>query len=287
VVVKPRKPWIAGILNFLSIGLGHVYVGKIKKALFLYFIAQGILIGIVLTLIVLYPRPVILGGAIVAGLLFFIYCIMDSIALAKKSGEYQLRPYNRWYFYLLFWIFASFLIQPITTMAIETHIIQAFKIPSGAMNPTIYIGDYILAKTKLLINDDVKHGDILIFKWPKEPTKNFIMRAVAIGGDEIKIIDKKLYLNSKYIEEPYVINQDPNIMNETYGTYAKRDNFGPVKVPDDCIFVLGDNRDWSNDSRFWGFVKKANIIGRANSIYWSWDKFKMRVRWERLGKKIY
>ena len=102
------------------------------------------------------------------------------------------------------------------------------------MLPTIYVGDYILVKTKLFIKNNINHGDIVIFKWPKDPSKNFIMRAIALGGDEIKIVNKKVYINDTIINEPYVINEDQNIL--ITGDYKLRDNFGPVKVPDDSIF---------------------------------------------------
>lgn len=110
---------------------------------------------------------------------------------------------KRLYSYLLFWILAAFVMQPIVTTAIKANLVQAFKIPSGSMQPTIYVGDYILAKTKLFIKNNINHGDIVIFKWPKDPSKNFIMRAIALGGDEIKIVDKKVYINGSIINEPY------------------------------------------------------------------------------------
>lgn len=284
VIEKPRRAWLAGLLSFLTIGLGQLYAGKPKKALSLYFIGQGLFGSLVLAGILILPMPSLILCSLLVALSFYIYNIIDAVLVAKASKEYKLKRYNRWYIYLLFWILAAFVAQPIVTTAIKSNLVQAFKIPSGSMQPTIYIGDYILAKTKLFINNNISHGDIVIFKWPKDPSKNFIMRAIALGGDEIKIVDKKVYINGLIINEPYVINEDQNILRT--GDYKLRDNFGPVKVPDDSLFVLGDNRDRSNDSRFWGFVRKESIVGRASSIYWSWDKSEMSVRWGRLGKAI-
>jgi len=284
VTEKPRKAWLAGLLSFLTIGLGQFYAGKPKKAFFLYFIGQSLIGAVVLIAIIYCPVPIIFLCSLLIALAFFIFNIIDAVLAARKSVEYQLKPYNRWYFYLLLWIFAAFIVQPIVTTTVKTNLVQAFKIPSGSMMPTIHVGDYILAKTRFFIKNEINHGDIVIFEWPKDSSKNFIMRAIALGGDEIKIVDKKVYINGSIINEPYVINEDTNTYST--GDFKLRDNFGPVKVPESSVFVLGDNRDRSNDSRFWGFVKKSSIIGRASTIYWSWDKSEMSVRWDRLGKRI-
>ncbi|MFW9845848.1 MAG: signal peptidase I [Candidatus Thorarchaeota archaeon] len=281
---KPRKAWLAGLLSFLMIGLGRIYNGKLRKGFLLYFAGQGLIGAIVISIIIYFPKPIFILFSLLIALIFLIYTIIDAVLAAKRTKEYKLRPYNRWYFYLLFWILAAFVIQPTVTNKVKSNLIQAFRIPSGSMLPTIFVGDYILAKTKLFIKNNLHRGDIVIFKWPKDPSKNFIMRAIALGGDEIKIVDKKVYINGLTLNEPYVINEDQNIL--LTGDYKFRDNFGPVKVPDDCIFVLGDNRDRSNDSRFWGFVQKSSIVGRASSIYWSYDNSEKSVRWERLGKYI-
>jgi signal peptidase I len=284
VIEKPRKVWLAGLLSFLTIGLGQLYAGKPKKALFLYFIGQGLIGAVVLAVIVILPLPIFILCSLLVALSLYIYNIIDAVLVAKASKGYNLKRYNRWYFYLLFWILAAFVVQPIVTTAIKANLVQAFKIPSGSMLPTIYVGDYILAKTKLFTKNNINRGDIVIFKWPKDKSKNFIMRAIALGGDKIKIVNKKVYINGLILNEPYVINEDQNIL--LTGEYKLRDNYGPVKVPEDSIFVLGDNRDRSNDSRFWGFVQKSSIVGCASSIYWSWDKSERSVRWKRLGKAI-
>jgi signal peptidase I len=283
VIEKARKAWIAGLLNFLAVGLGHFYAGGLKKAFFLFFIVQGALIAIILILILKAPNPLVLFIALLTGFLFFIYCVVDAVKLSKVNKHYILKPYNRWYYYILYWVLASFIIQPLMSTTIKSNLIHAFKIPSGSMLPTIQIGDFILTKTKIFIKNNLTYGDIVVFPWPKDPSKDFIFRIIALGGDEIEIKNKKVYLNGNYLEEPYIINRDPRIIDSKDFV---RDNFGPKKIPDDCIFVMGDNRDESNDSRFWGYVKKSAVKGRAYFIYWSWDKLKWNVRWNRLGKTI-
>ena len=106
---------------------------------------------------------------------------------------------------------------------------------------------------------------------------------MAVGGESIEIVNKKVFINGKLIEEPYVVHSDPRIIPKAL---RPRDNYGPSLVPEGLLFVLGDNRDQSYDSRFWGYVEKAAVKGKAYTIYWSWDKENFKVRWNRLGKKI-
>jgi len=123
-------------------------------------------------------------------------------------------------------------------------------------------------------------GDIVVFKFPKDPKKDFIKRVVGITGDQIVIKDKKVYVNGEIEEEKHIIHMDSNIFP---AQYSRRDNLESVTVPPDSIFVMGDNRDNSHDGRFWGFVDLKAIKGQAFIIYWSWDKNNFGVRWGRIG----
>lgn len=179
---------------------------------------------------------------------------------------------------------------------IRTFVVQAFKIPSGSMKETLQIGDHILVnkfiygiklpfvqKTIISIKQPRK-DDIIVFRYPENPKLDFIKRVVGVEGDIIEVRNKKLYVNDKLVEKEYAIHTDPHIMPAVYN---KRDNFGPVTVPPDSLFVMGDNRDNSKDSRFWGFVNLKAIKGKAFMIYWSWNKNNSQsllnyVRWGRL-----
>lgn len=281
---KPRKPWIAGLLTFFTIGLGHLYSGKAKKGIVLYFLGQGTILAIFLPLIWLSPNILVFLLAVVCGLGFLIFCILDAIRVSRRNKlTYELKKYNRWYVYVLVLAVNLLLIQPAVESAIKSNILQAYRIPSGAMKPTLQIGDHILADKYIYKKTEPKRGDIVIFPFPEDPSKDFIKRVVAVGGETIEIIDKQISINGEIIEEPFVIHTDPNIFRDKK---RPRDNFGPVKVPDDSLFVMGDNRDHSYDSRFWGFVKKASVKAKAASIYWSWDKDSSSVRWNRIGSKV-
>jgi signal peptidase I len=129
-----------------------------------------------------------------------------------------------------------------------------------------------------------KRGDVIVFKYPEDESKDFIKRVVGEPGDMIEIREKRVYINGDRLEEPYAVHSDPVTFPQEL---QPRDNYGPLKVPQDSFFVMGDNRDHSMDSRYWGVVKHNKIKGKAFLIYWSWDKGRYWVRWERIAKQIH
>ena len=281
---KARSPWFAGILTFFVIGLGHLYSGQAKKGIILYFVGQGIFLAIFLPLLYFYTTGAMIFAAVLGGIAFLIYCIFDAVKVSKqKIYGYALKSYNRWYVYLGCLVLATFVIQPVVSSSIKMFLFQAYKIPAGSLKPTLRVGDHILAKKLLAVKQGINRGDMIIFPFPKDTSKDFIKRVVAIGGETIEIVNKKVFINGELIEEPYIVHSDPNIIPKGQ---QPRDNYGPSMIPEDLLFVMGDNRDQSYDSRFWGFVKKSDVTGKARSIYWSWDKENFKVRWNRIGKKI-
>ncbi|MCX8034418.1 MAG: signal peptidase I [Thermodesulfovibrio sp.] len=189
----------------------------------------------------------------------------------------------------------SILIAILIALFIRAYIIQAFKIPSGSMIPTLLIGDHLLVtkfiygvrpplmENKILVMDKPKRGDIVVFKYPEDPNRDFIKRVIAVEGDVIEGRDKKVYVNGAEIKEPYIRLTDSYIHPKELDP---RDNFGPITVPKGKLFVMGDNRDQSYDSRFWGFVDLKDVKGKALIIYWSWDGEQSKPRLERIGKLI-
>ncbi|MCA1784937.1 MAG: signal peptidase I [Desulfobacteraceae bacterium] len=182
----------------------------------------------------------------------------------------------------------AILIAIVIALFIRTFIVQAFKIPSGSMLETLQIGDQILVNkfiygVKIPFTDgkvlipfkDPRKGDIVVFKYPEDPSKDFIKRVVAVEGDTVSIVDKKLFVNGKPVEnEPYAVYSN-------LPTHA--DDMKPIVVPENKLFVMGDNRDNSHDSRFWGFVDLSAVKGKAFMIYWSWNRDEFGVRWDRIG----
>ncbi len=189
----------------------------------------------------------------------------------------------------------AIIVAAVLALFIRTFVVQAFKIPSGSMKNTILVGDHILVNKfiygtripftniKILPVRQPKRGDIIVFKYPENESVDFIKRLIGMPGDVVQVIDKVVYINGKPLTEPYTIHKDSEILPRAL---EPRDNFGPVTVPPHEYFMMGDNRDRSRDSRFWGFLNENEILGKAMIIYWSWDKNNDSVRWGRIGRLV-
>jgi signal peptidase I len=176
-------------------------------------------------------------------------------------------------------------------LIIRTSVVQAYKIPSGSMIPTLLIGDYLLANKfiygpkiplvggKLFTLEEPQKGDIVIFPSPEDPGKDLIKRVVAVEGDVIEERNKQIFINGSPSVEPYTQHID-NFLSE------ERDNFNPYVVPKNKMFVMGDNRDQSYDSRFWGCVDIKDVKGKAFILYWSWDSARHLPRFNRIGHLV-
>ena len=181
------------------------------------------------------------------------------------------------------------LVALLLALVIRTFAVQAYRIPSGSMLETLQIGDQLLVNrlaygffvpfkdAPLVSWSEPQRGDVIVFEYPRDPSTDFIKRVVAVPGDTVAMKDKILYVNGVKVDEPYVIHGDT--------TFPQRDNYGPKEVPPGKYFCLGDNRDDSKDSRFWGFVDFNAIQGKAMIIYWSSDGW--NFKWSRIGKLIH
>ncbi|MDP2168633.1 MAG: signal peptidase I [Thermodesulfovibrionales bacterium] len=180
-------------------------------------------------------------------------------------------------------------------LLIRAYVVQAFKIPTGSMIPTLLVGDHILVNkfiygVKLPFSDrrvlDFKkprRGDIVVFKYPEDPDRDFIKRIAAAPGDVIESKDKTIYVNGQPVSEPYARHTDEDVKPSGI---EPRDNFGPLIVPKDKYFTMGDNRDQSYDSRYWGYVQAKDIKGKAFIIYWSWNSEERLPRMGRLAHLV-
>jgi len=217
----------------------------------------------------------------------------------------------------------AIVIALLLAFTIRVFVVQAFKIPSGSMIPTLLIGDHILVSkmaygiqwpgdcrfewtgpitlspkrwrmpvecytTRTLVEfGKPQQGDIIVFRFPEDEEKDFIKRIVGTPGDTVQVKNKVVLVNGQPLDDKLFTQRiDPGIID---GTINPRDNFGPVTVPEGAYFVMGDNRDQSLDSRFWGYVREEKIKGKAFRIYWSWNdqgEGVKKVRWDRLGKAI-
>jgi signal peptidase I len=185
--------------------------------------------------------------------------------------------------------FESIVIAVILALFIRTFVVQAFKIPTGSMENNLLVGDHLLVnklvyaptlwslERALMPVDGIARGDVVVFKYPEEPERDFIKRVIGLPGETLEVRNKKVYVNGSALEEPYVQYLQPPSESGS-GGYDVRERYGPVTIPADQYFVMGDNRDNSQDSRYWGYLPRSYVKGRALMVYWSYEAEPERYR---------
>ena len=301
IITSRRVPWVALALSFLSAGVGHLYCGRIAKGIPLYF--AWLLLPLSITIAALLPPSltsfvllVLLPVVIV--FIVYLYAAIDAWRFAYEIGsDYSLRDYNLaaiyWLLIVVQMVYSIGLIAGVRGLVYE-----AFRIPTSSMSPTILSGDRILAR-KLLTGDHVpQRGDLIVYRNPT-PTggTKFIGRVVAVEGDHLEINGERLVINGKELERDRVPNGSLKFLgNQLNGRVANEVNssrrylvtyddskdggraqgdFDAI-IPERHVFVLGDNRDRSKDSRHFGSIHLADIVGYVDYIYWpseSWSRF--------------
>jgi signal peptidase I len=216
----------------------------------------------------------------------------------------------------------SIVIAVILALFVRTWVVQAFKIPTGSMENNLLIGDHLLVnkfvfgptasslERALLPVRDIRRGDVIVFKYPDDPNRDFIKRVIGLPGETVELKAKKVYIDGHPLEEPYVHFLEPASDSQEVTSFDVRERYGPVRVPEGHYFVMGDNRDNSQDSRYWGFLTRDYVKGRALMIYWSYESgredyldegagasikrtlsvithFFTKTRWERLFHQIH
>jgi signal peptidase I len=183
----------------------------------------------------------------------------------------------------------------IITLFLRAFVIQAFRIPSESMKDTLLVGDFLFVNKfeygpkipfthiRLPGLRQPRRGDVIVFQYPENPSKDYIKRCIATGGETLEIRNKQVSVNGNGLAEPYAIHSDPTVKP---AGYDYRDNYGPYVVPGGEMFMMGDNRDNSHDSRYWGTLDMDLVKGRAMFLYWSWDGEKNWPRWNRILNPI-
>src|SRR6188508_1244134 len=198
--------------------------------------------------------------------------------------------------------FESICVAVILALFVRTFVVQAFKIPTGSMENNLLIGDHLLvnkfvfaptlsrAEDILLPIDPIRRGDVLVFKYPEEPERDFIKRVIGLPGETVELREKKVYIDGKPLDEPYVHFLEPPGAGvgefHEVTSFDVRERYGPVTVPPNHYFVMGDNRDNSQDSRYWGFLPRDYIKGKALVIYWSYESDREDYQDESAGATI-
>jgi signal peptidase I len=270
---KRRNPIIAFLLSIVLPGLGHVYNGRLLQGILLFF-------GWWLVLIVLGFSGLVfsLWGLIcfiVAGIVCQILIATHAAIEAAHLKVVPLKWYNKWYIYVCTILLVNHALAAAIPLA-QRHLVGArgFRMTSSPMVPALEEGDHFIAKLEKYGDRLPRRGDIIVFPYPEDRSKNFVERVIGLPGERLEIRDKAVFINDKRLQDPWGVHES----NVTF-PIAPRDNFGPVEVPEGEVFVLGDNRDFSRDSRFWGYVRIKDIEGKAIFIYWSNDR-------NRIGKQL-
>jgi len=194
--------------------------------------------------------------------------------------------------------FESLVVAVILALFVRTWVFQAFQIPTGSMENNLLIGDHLIVnkmvfaptatgfERAILPHRDIHRGDVIVFKFPKDPTRDFIKRVIGLPGDQLELKRKKLYINGQELSEPYVHFLAPLSPESDKRSDDLREEYGPVTVPANQYFMMGDNRDNSEDSRYWGFMPASYVKGQALFIYFSVGESIGDVQWKRLLNRV-
>ena len=277
---------IAFLLSLIQPGAGHFLLGRFRRGIVWAVGVDGFGLVVLFSLVILLRGA---GRATVLGLMLaLIVAIVGHVASAVDTATLTVgRP--RWVLVLVGWgalIAGGWLMDPVKDYY-RAHYAQAFTISSGAMTNALLIGDYILVDKSAYRTREPRRGDIVVFKYPRDERRDFIERIVGTPGDVVQVRGRQVLVNGQVLDEPYLERPatppsaaaDPTSCSYAYGCE-------PTTVPPSSYFVMGDNRDNSLDSRYWGFVKADKILGRASVVYWSWDRERHWLRSWRIGHSI-
>jgi signal peptidase I len=294
---RTRRPFLALLLSVAATGLGHIYCGQLAKGLILFFTSFAFAPIIVMTLQQMTSGWAFAAaiGSILLLVAVFLYALMDAFVLAKRIGAgYLLKEYNRWYIYLIF-IVVAVSYPANLSQSIKHHLFQAFRIPSVSMVPSILRGDHVFINKAVYQRQAPRRGEVIVFIYPDDRHKNYIKRIVAMPGDTIEVKDHRVYINdqplayepppsqalspiSKQVSEEVLaeINGPSRYLVVPGHQPGQLADYPRTRVPHGYCFVLGDNRDHSQDSRQFGPLPLADILGRVDFIYLpaaTWTRF--------------
>lgn len=256
---RTRNPFIAGLLSLFASGLGQIYNGAGALGLVFLFIIVALPF---LWAVLGWPHRFIgLAALAIVTIVFWLFVTVHAFFQARRIRETELKKYQKLGVYAFFVILSIGL----TKTWISFLGIAPFKFATTSMMPTVHQDDFLMIGPRAYDNQAPQRGDLIVFACPRDPSKRFLMRVIAIDGETVEIKNKQVFIDGQPLQESYKIHEDSAVENS-------RDNFGPLRIPARHCFVLGDNRDNSYDSRFWGALPLADVKGRALYVYWAKDK---------------
>lgn len=271
---KKRNAIVAALLTLFGGGVGLLYVGRFWYALGLslapiIIFALAAWSGLLFTAVGLYAVLLFL-------VLLWIGTSVAAAIWARRAGEAVLRPYQRWYYYLLWFVAFALICDPILTKRAELFGYETFRFPSSSMRETLLPGDMFVSNTWKYRDAQPARGELVVFRFPGDPSVKYVKRVIGLPGDTVEMKGGAVHVSGKQLHEPYVTPAN----NVRTATADLR-----FVVPPDSFFVLGDNRDHSNDSRYWGFVRKDHLHGNVEQIWLSYGEAD-GMRFERIGLRV-
>lgn len=281
---SPRVGWKAALLSLLVPGLGHVYAGSPGRGAVCF--AATVAAAYAPVPLAFLDALTIASYECVVALMFAVRVvgIVDSVRIARSVGPaYRLRRYNLWYTYVATAVGAFLLVSPTRLAA------RAYRIPSGGMLPTVQIGDHVIANLALYPRTSPSRGDVVVFRYPGNRDETYIKRIIGLPGETVAIHHQRVSVNGREIDDPWGFCPDGRAVSDPgadCGPAIKLDEMPPRPLGVDEYFVLGDNRQHSQDSRAWGALPRADLLGKVLGVYWSWDAEQLRPRLDRIGRSL-
>jgi signal peptidase I len=289
------RPWLAAVLSLFLPGVIHAYLGRAGRGALVYvaMLATGLLVIAVEAAVLIRPsRAIVIGGVTLAfgvGFGFVAFLARDAYYLARRSPSVR-RIGAALLFLVVGVVLSEVLVEPVSRC-----LVRAYKVPSGSMSPTLLVGDHVLADMvsfgaryrlwafgrtlrRFRPVETPRSGDIVVVMNPRDTEQEFMKRVVAVAGESVEMRDRQLYVDGSAVDEPFTVYRR--------GGMPSSMQFGPVTVPAGHVFVMGDNRDESADSRIWGAVPIESLTGLVRAVYWSWDATDGSVRWDRVGQPV-
>jgi signal peptidase I len=261
---KPRRPWLALLLSLSGGPLGQIYVGRLRRSLFLWFLSMCVLAVLIFCIISLPIGRIGLYLLCLFALAIPVFFAIDAFSLAKRNPNGPLKRYQRWYFYILFYVVLYFG-NIAAALLVRSYIAEAFVVPTRGMSPTIQPGDRLLVDIWNR-HTPIRRDDIVVFRSKGPGSPLFVQRVIGLPGDEIEVRNERVLINGVEWEDRHAVFDAP------LPDCKEIVNYGPVKVPSDSCFLLGDNRRRSMDGRLRGPVPLSDIYGLARWIYWSRER---------------
>ncbi len=287
-----RRPASAVLLTLCVWGLGQLYAGRPRAALAVVVGAHLYLAAIVVLELAYLSGAFLLAAVLMALAFGLAISVHAGIAAARAPRPYALQWYNRWWVYLASALFVWLVWEPSLRGFVRRHIVEAYRIPSTAMEPSILVGDFLFADKRSGARQMPHRNDVIIFTSLREPAVAVIKRVVGLPGDTLATRRGELYRNGTPVHEPWINPLSPQdtmpLLEDSASAAAAGHptawNWGPIVVPSNSLFVMGDNRSESYDSRHWGPLPADRVLARPLSLYFSLDHEHWHVRWERIGK---